>query len=817
MTTDPTESPLKESAGTGGPTEESVLYSILEATADGILVVTLDGEILHYNRRFAEIWGLPESVLETRSDEKALQHALERLEDPEAFLRGVQELYENPRAERYDLLRFADGRLVRRYARPLVVEGEATGRVFSFRDVTEQLETEEALRERTQVFEAILSASPVAIDVLDRDGNVILWNEAAERIFGWSAAEVVGGAPPMVPEGQRPEFESVLDAVLRDERRMGYETRRRRKDGSLVDVAVWAAPLEDEEGEVTGAVGLFADITGRKQVERALRESEHRYRTLFEESRDAIVIASPEGEILEANPAAVELAGLDPDEQDIQGWTADDFYVDPADRRRFLRTVREKGYVKDFEVRYRNRDGEVMHCLETATEWRGPDGEVKGYLSILRDVTEEKRAQARLEEMAFTDPLTGLANRRLLRDRAEQALAAADRRDTRVGLVYLDLRRFKAVNDSLGHAAGDQALRLVAERLGHRTREADTLARLGGDEFGVLLTDVEGAEKAREAAERLEGAFREPFEISGQPYRLGAAIGVSLYPDHAEDFEGLVRRADTAMYAARDAPPRLYSPDLKPEVARETGLDADFGRALDQDELLLHLQPIVPTGDGRPGSEALLRWRHPERGLLQAREFLPLATEEGWIRRLDRWALREAVRGYGRWWEAVDAGERPWLAVNLSGSSLVDPELVDYVEGLLDEAPEEDFLVVEVAEEEALRDPEAGARVLGGLRELGVSVALDDIGSGHVSLNHLRWFSADFLKVDVSLTRKVREDSGDEAMIRAIIAMGHSLGMRVVAEGVEQELQRRWLEEAGCDYLQGYLLGRPAAPGGAGS
>lgn len=816
------------STGTAGPDrrlDPATLQSILEATADGILVVDRDGGIRHYNRRFVEMWDLPEEVLQQGDDELALEHARDRLADPESFLEGVRELYDRPEEERYDLLRFRDGRLIRRYSRPQTVDGEVVGRVWSFRDVSARLRAEEELRERTEVFRALVSASPLGIDVLNRQGEIVLWNEAAERIFGWSAEEVRGDPPPMVPDDRAEEFEGVMEELLAGERISGYETVRRRRDGSEVEVAVWAAPLHDAGGEVSGAVGLFADIGERKEAERALRRSEARYRTLFEQSRDAIVISAPDGRVLDANPAAVEMAGYDPEDDRVSEMRAEDFYVDVDDRKRFLERMREDGYVEDFEVRYRTRDGEIMHCLENATVWRGPDGEVQGFLSVLRDVTEEKRLRRQLEEMAFTDPLTDLANRRLLEERAVDALDRARRRDESVGLLYLDLRRFKAVNDTLGHAAGDEALRLVKRRLGHRVRESDTLARVGGDEFAILLPRLASDRSALETGRRVLEAFEEPFEIDGHPYRLGASVGIALHPRDADDFEELMHHADAAMYAASRSPGetlRLYRPGMGGTARAASGLKEELERALTADGLAPARQPIVYASTGEAAAEELSpRWRHPDRGELAAEEIRPLAREGGLTRRLDRWLLERAV---ARLTDGPCGAPGPgWITVNLSARSLADPSMPGRVRELLGEVVRdpaavrfgdgEGGLAVEVTEAAAIRDPEAAGRLLETLESMGIPVLLDEFGTGRSSLEHLRWFPVDALKIDPVYVRGLGRVEGEEELVRAMIAMAHSLEMLVVAEGVERPRQRRWLASEGCDLLQGGLLGAPAVEG----
>lgn len=658
-----------------------------------------------------------------------------------------------------------------------------------------------------------------------------------------------------------------------------------------------------------------------------------RYRTLFEQSRDAIYVTDVDGRIADANPAMTELFGYDREE--IVGLDARMLYADPEDRKRFRAEIEPTGTVKDFEVRLQRKDGASLACELTSTVYTDREDEVVGYQGIIRDVserrqlvsllestleatadgilavdrghrvryynrrfldiwdisdeemasgdrqgllervhgdvepledgaegapgaspptypreesfdtlelddgrivqrhvrprvldgrirgwvisfsdiTESKRLERELEELAFHDSLTGLANRRLLREKAEAALALARREDRRTGLIFADLARFKRINDNLGHPAGDRALREVAERLRACLRDADVIARVGGDEFAVLLTRTDGVEGAVDAAHRLEGCFEEPFGIEGRTVHLDVRLGVAVFPDHAGTFDELFVRADRAMYQGREAPrasPAVWDPELEEtHPASDLDREAHLRMALENGELAVHLQPIFGAG-GREeaGYEALVRWRRSGGEVVPAGEFLHVAEESGLVREMDRWMLRAVTALLSRWQE--QGGPGAWIAVNVSAHLLEDPEFPGFLRDLLRERGlEPGRLMLEVTERTTMTRPGRVASVLNEVHRLGVRIALDDFGTGHAVLANLKHFEFDVLKLDMVFVHRLGEEPRDAKLLEGITALGQELNMQVLAEGVESERQLRFVEEIGVDLVQGHLLGRP--------
>ena len=539
-------------------------------------------------------------------------------------------------------------------------------------------------------------------------------------------------------------------------------------------------------------------------------ESEARYRTLFEESIDAVFISRPDGELIDMNPAGLALFGLR-DTTELLHRRADDLYADPADRARLRRGIEQDGYVKDLEVVMRRTQGEELHLLVTARAVRDADGSIVAYRGMLRDVTERKRWEQVLRHQALHDPLTELPNRTLLHDRLQQAIAAAGRQGESVSLLLLDLDRFKEVNDTLGHQAGDRLLQHVAQRLQTAVRGSDTVARLGGDEFAILLPGADSVAASRAAA-KLLSALEQPVVLDGRELPVGSSIGIAAFPEHGADADTLLRRADIAMYAAKRAHRGLasYSVDQELHSAARLALVGSLRRAILSDELTLHYQPQVETRQRRlTGVEALVRWWHPERGLIGPDQFVPLAEQSGLIRLMTRWVLRAALAQSCAW---RSMALEPCVSINLSSHDLLDPHLPEYVAGQLAQwcFPAE-RLTLEITESALLAEPDRALDVLGRVRGLGVRVALDDFGTGYSSLAYLKQWPVDELKVDRTFVRTMVSLHRDRAIVRAIVDLAHTLGLAVVAEGVEDPATLDLLDELGCDRIQGDHIA-PALP-----
>ena len=651
--------------------------------------------------------------------------------------------------------------------------------------------------------------------VITEAGKVLYCNEAYERLTGYTFAEMeeranlIELAPPELQEDLTRRLADRLAHPGREEH--PAESQLVTKDGRLVDCEFSIRMLASESpGRI---MALVHDVSARKAAERALQDSERRMRAVVESVTDAIISFNDSGIILSLNPAAERMFGV---EETAALGTLMRSLVADADVEDFsMRLARvllqeEVAGGNPREVLGRRFDGGTfpMECVITSMQV----AEGRLFLASMRDISERKAQTEALEYQALHDSLTGLPNRTLFGDRIRQMVLMAQRRGTSFPLLLFDLDRFKDINDSLGHEAGDRLLEALAKRLAGVLRESDTIARLGGDEFAVLPDGMPSAEDAEAAARKILHALEAPFDVGGAEILTSASIGISVYPEHGDDAAALIRRADVAMYAAKRASSgfAFYAPDQDRHAANRLSTLSELRGAIASGELVLHYQPKVSLVQRTTvGLEALVRWQHPRDGLLYPDRFIPLAEQSELIRPLSQWVLRSAVEQLGAW---NKQGLVMRVAVNLSTRNLHDRELPAQLSDMLIAnrvSPAQ--LMVEITESAAM-DPEA-VESLPRITGLGVKLAIDDFGTGYSSLAYLKRLPVAELKIDRSFVTSLDTDADDAAIVIPMIALGHNLGLWVVAEGVENENAQRILLENGCDFAQGYLFSRPMPAG----
>jgi diguanylate cyclase (GGDEF)-like protein/PAS domain S-box-containing protein len=545
------------------------------------------------------------------------------------------------------------------------------------------------------------------------------------------------------------------------------------------------------------------------------RRSEARFQTLVQNASDVILIARPDTTITYQTPSSKRTLGYGPGSLEGLPFT---MLVHPDDREQALAVFTGVAFRGGTSVtaqwRIRHDDGSWHHVEVIATNLLG-DETVEGIVLTLRDVNERRGLEEELKHQAFHDGLSGLANRALFRDRLEHALDRAARSKASLAVLFLDLDDFKLVNDSLGHAAGDTLLIEVARRLSNCLRGGDTAARFGGDEFAVLMEEIVNADEACDVAERITDALREPMVVLDREIHVRASIGIAFNRLGTEDSSELIQAADVAMYAAKARGKgryEVYQPALQTAVVERLERTADLQRAVDQGEFEIFYQPILSLEGGAGiGLEALVRWRHPERGLLLPKDFIGLAEETGLIVPIGRWVLHTACAQNAAW---IQAGlPAVSMAVNLSARQFANDSLIDDVEMALRESGmAAGLLELEITEGMVITNPERALRVLNSIKAMGVRLAIDDFGTGYSSLAQLKHFPIDTLKVDRSFIRDIPNDNEDRAITEAIIAMGKSLGLNVVAEGVETVQQLDFLRHKDCDEMQGFYFSKPVAP-----
>jgi diguanylate cyclase (GGDEF)-like protein/PAS domain S-box-containing protein len=656
---------------------------------------------------------------------------------------------------------------------------------------------------------------------LDAEWTMHFVSHGCVALTGYRPEEMVGNRVTSVERITFPEdreaVRAAIMAAVADGTRYTVEYRIVCRNGDIKWVRERGSGVIDERGERV-LEGFLEDVTDQVASQCRLVEAELRFRSIFENSAIGMFQTSADGRYLTANRALAELYGY-PDPATLIERLSDiatKLYVDPARRAEFARLIQANGRVIDFESEVYCADGNRIWIAENAHAVHGPGGDLLYYEGTVENITERRNYQARLEHQATHDPLTGLPNRNLLEDRLGQAVALARRSGGRVLVAFVDLDNFKFVNDSLGHAAGDILLVETARRLRDCLRGADTVARYGGDEFVLILSDNDVLSQALVALERVKQAIAQPLTISGQELRIDCSIGVSVYPEDGADLQTLLRHADIAMHHAKQQGKgqfQFYTDVLNTAAHQRLALESALRGAVDRGELSVVYQPKVDRLRRPTGFEALVRWSSPDFGPVSPASFIPLAEETGTIVPITDFVLRTACREAAGW-----PDRRISVAVNLSARLFKDPQLVERIRTVLAETglPAK-RLELEITESALMGDIDRTVDMLRAIKALGVSIAIDDFGTGYSSLAYLKRLPVDVLKIDRSFVTECDRGGDEMAIPRAIISLGHSLNMRIVAEGIEAESQMAVLSAQGCEEFQGYLIARPLAPEAVGA
>jgi diguanylate cyclase (GGDEF)-like protein/PAS domain S-box-containing protein len=655
---------------------------------------------------------------------------------------------------------------------------------------------------------------------LDAEWTVHFVSDGCYELTGYRPAELIGNQRVSLEQlthpADRAAVRAAIMAAVADGARYRVEFRIRCQDGSEKRVLERGVGVIDERGERV-LESFIEDVTEQVGRQRRLAEAELRYRSIFENSVIGMFQTTADGRYLAANQALASLYGYATPEELVR--SLDDIavrlYVDRGRRDEFARLVREHGRVTDFESEVNRVDGQRIWIAEHAHAVHSASGELLYYEGTVEDISERRQYQAKLEHQATHDPLTGLPNRNLLEDRLQQAVLLAQRSGQRVSVAFVDLDNFKVVNDSLGHAAGDALLVETSRRLRDCLRGVDTVARYGGDEFVLILSGHASVNQAVNTLERVKQAVNQPLLIDGHELRVDCSIGVSLYPDDGADLQTLLRHADVAMNHAKERGKgqfQFYTDVLNTAAHERLALESALRRAIGSDELSVVYQPQVDA-DGVPfGVEALVRWNSPEFGAVSPVKFIPLAEETGMILPITDFVLRTACREAASWGSRVagGVGARLSIAVNLSARLFRDPRLAQQVAAVLAETglPAQ-RLELEITESLLMGDVEQTVATLVELKALGVSIAIDDFGTGYSSLAYLKRFPIDVLKIDRSFVMECDQGSEGMAIPSAVISLGHSLRMRIVAEGIESPGQMAVLAAQGCEGFQGFMIARP--------
>ncbi len=648
------------------------------------------------------------------------------------------------------------------------------------------------------------------------DWNIIsgrlAWSDEIYRIFGLQPQQIESTYQQFLqhihPADQEAVQKAVESALACVDCQYEVEHRILRPDGEVRYVLERGDVMRNELNEPISMVGTVQDITERKRVEKQLLLSDQ----VFNHTSEAIVVTSPSGEIVSVNNAFTRITGYRFEE--VMGKKPSMMRSGRHDAnfyREMWQALLENGHWSG-EIWDRKKNGTEFPKWLSINSIKNEDEEVVYYIGIFSDISVKKRTEEQLQQLAFYDSLTMLPNRVLCRERLEHGLRIAERHKNKLAVLFLDLDRFKLVNDSLGHDAGDELLLEAARRIKHCVRESDTVARLGGDEFMVLINDIVDVSMVERIANKIIQVIGERFHVKGHEVNVGVSIGISMFPDNGLDYDELIKNADTAMYRAKESGRNTFSyftRELQAAIMHRVALENRLQRALVQDELQVYYQPKLDVqSEGVIGMEALVRWQSPEYGLIPPDDFISIAEETGLIMQLDTLVMRKACEQTKRWQQA---GCGPLtVSVNVSRRQFEQEGFVEKVDEILQTtglSPE--CLEIEVTESLVMQNVSRAVVQMERLRALGVGIAIDDFGAGYSSLTYLKRLPIHCLKIDRSFVSDIGTDGDDEAIVAAIVSMATTLGLSVVAEGVEKDAQFSFLKAQGCQYVQGYLFGRP--------
>ena len=803
---------------------EEKYSTVFELAPVGIVISDAGtGRLREVNARFEEIFGYrEEELLERRSLDLGLWEDAARRDEIVEAVRRAGSVFD---VEAWHRTR--EGTRIRTRLSCKRLELSVGDRLlWTVQDVT----AEHRRREQLHLLHSAAQATDHAMTVTDREGTILWINRGFTELTGYGPDEVVGRTPKVLKSGEQDDafYREMWETILAGETWTG-ELVNRRRDGSLYLEEQSIVPVRHRSDEITHFVALKWDATEDRRRERALRESEELHRTLVETMAEAVVIVDGSGTIVFANHAVADLFGrpvedvvgrsFDDPEWNIRGASGGPI---PRDELPFRRVMGTSEAVTGVEMAIDDAEGERRVVSVNAAALPGGDAEPAGMVVTIRDVTEQKRLERQLRHQALHDSLTGVPNRQLFDDRLEQAAARGRRDGTSLAVVMTDIDRFKRVNDSLGHEAGDRVLQEAASRFRAVLRDRDTVARIGGDEFALLLEEVSGRPGVRGALGRVQAEFDRPFAVGGESFPLELSVGAVLFGPDASgegvplaDLEArdLVRYADAAMYQAKaegSRGPRFltHAGDLErtPLLEREQALR----RAVAAGEFEVHYQPVLELGDGRvTGVEALARWRRPGEGTVSPADFIPLAEESGLIVPLGQGIFREASRQVAAWNRELRPTTPIRLYANFSARQLSDEDLPAWISDAIEEAGlEAGHVTVEVTETALMRS----AWPTRALKELGLRLAVDDFGTGYASLTYLRRLEVDELKIDMSFVHGMLANPQDAAIVETIVSLCRTLGLTSVAEGIETEDQLRHLRDAGVRLGQGFHFTRPMPP-----
>lgn len=789
------------------------LLALIESTEDLIWSVDVNYGLLTFNK------ALQQDIEQSFDVRAAAGMRPEDLLPPEraAFWPPLyhRALSEGPFRVEYPLI---DGRTMEMSFNRIVIDGKTTGVSVFGKDITKRKATEKALLEAEKKYRDMFDGALEGIFQASIEFRVLTANGALAKMLGYDLPDdLISAATNLVQDVwvDGDELPTVLQQLEEHGTIRGFECQLKRKDGTVIWASLNARRVCDTDGRALYHQGYIEDITERKLSEMKLRDSEKRYRAVFQTSLDAICISHfSDGRYIEVNKAFLDLVGFEL--REVIGRTSLElnFWTDPRDRQEMEDVLHQNSSVRDSKTRFRKKNGEIFWVLISASVI-----EIEGnsyILSVVQDISDAKAAENEIRNLAFYDPLTHLPNRRLLLDRLQQNPTTRARNRHKRALLFVELDNFKTLNDAFGRQMGDLLLQEVALRLIVCVRGTDTVARLGRDEFVVMIenlsrTSENAAAQVKAVGEKIRAAVGQPFLLAGHEFHMTASIGIAVFGAYPEGTNEVLQQAEIAMFQAKAAGRNticFFSPALQATVNSRAAMEEDLREAIRTNQFLLYYQPQV-EGTNLIGAEALIRWKHPAHGLLAPGEFIPLAEDTGLIRPLGDWVLNTACTQIAAWAALKELAQIP-VAVNISAQQFGQPDFVEQVLTVLDRTgANPQNLKLELTESILVENIEDVIAKMKDLKSHGLRFSLDDFGTGYSSMSYLKRLPLDQLKVDRTFVQDILVDVTNGAIAQSIISLGRAMGLSVVAEGVETKEQRDFLICLGCHTFQGCLFSRP--------
>jgi diguanylate cyclase (GGDEF)-like protein/PAS domain S-box-containing protein len=780
---------------------------ILDALEQSIFIKDVNHLFLFVNKSCADLIGAKESEIVAKSDFDFFPKEIaQKYRDDDIFILESKQTID----VQENIVSNGQTRVIRTIKKPLYIDGEVVAILGIFWDITKEKEQELYFKKLQSGLIQAQALSHIGHWELDLTSNALFWSDEVYRIFGLEPQEFSATYEAFLKHVHPEDVDMVNNIYMSSLReKHGYYVEHRivRKDGEIRFVEERCEHEFDKDGNPLKSIGTVHDITIRKNTENELILTS----AVFEKMSDGVLITDASQHIITINSAYVEISGYNIEE--IRGKTPNTFssgWHDKSFYQNLWSELNQKGQWSG-EIIDRRKNGELYTAELNIIALHNKDGKLTNYISIVNDISEKKKNESLIHNLAYFDALTNLPNRVLFQERVLNKIPALQRTSKKMALFFIDMDNFKNINDTFGHFTGDKFLIEVAKSIKETLRDEDTLARLGGDEFTVILGDAESVLDIAVVAEKIVERFKSAVIIEGREFYTGASIGISIYPDDGTTYEELVKAADTAMYQVKGSGKnsyQFYTQSMNEKITERSLIENDLRSAINRNELFLEYQPKVNLETKKVyGMEALVRWNHPEIGLIRPDKFIGISEETGQISQIGLWVAREAIRDAKA---LFDEGKRLVISINVSSKQLNDDSFIDDICAITEDIGlDKSYIELEITESHIMKNVDKALSILNVLNAKGFKLSIDDFGTGYSSLSYLKKLPAKTIKIDRSFVLDIDKDEDDRSIVAAIIAMARSLGKDVIAEGSETQGHIDALKFLHCNQIQGYYFSKP--------